>query len=347
MSRTTETCPTCGSKLDPNRTRAKGRVCSACHKANPPGFDYCGFCASPMETTEHRARILEMAAPPGGWPNLTSELVEVRFYLQQGLFDDAYELLSILQRRYPGHPQLVDLARKPKSSTRVDTDVLALVDAVLAESVNLVAKVPRRQAPKWQAPSAPGPDRTAVHSTVASAKGEKADARPASAKPPTKPNRTVPREPPKSTTTGKQRHASAPTAKTGGQKASAPPRPTTASTTKAKSGAQTPVVKRPPAAAPPKGRTELYKVGDAPLHAGAQPPSPNTGHTMVVDALQPPAPFEPPADETPKRGARAGRKRPAEEQAPTPAPASAREDGDEAPRKRRVAFGEHVLNRLR
>jgi hypothetical protein len=344
-----------------------------------------------METTEHRARILELAAPPGGWPNLTSELVEVRFYLQQGLLDHAYDLLSILQRRYPGHPQLVDLARKPKASTRVDTDVLALVDAVLAESVNLVAKMPRRQAPKWKAPSAPGPDRTQVHSTVA--QRPEAAAKSTAREPPPKPTTATARDSGKhatardsgkhatardsgkhatardsgkhatatrdaakpATTTGKQKHA----AKTGGQKATQRPAPMSASS-KAKSGPQTaatttgrrplaPVV--PPPAASPRGRTELYKLGDAPTHGGATPPSPaSTGHTMVVDALQPAAPWQPPADEAAaapteaKRGAKTGRKRPPEDEARTGEAASSNGEGS---RKRRAAFGEHVLNRLR
>jgi len=306
-----------------------------------------------METTEHRARILELAAPPGGWPSLTSELVEVRFYLQQGLFDDAYELLSILQRRHPGHPQLVDLARKPKAATRVDTDVLALVDAVLADSVNLASKIPRRQAPKWGAPSTPGPDRTQAHTTVARGQTRtesRADSRahrqaePASAKNPTKPNKTAARESGKHTPTGKQKH----TAKTGGQKTTATPQRPAPTTTKSKSGPQKsagPTGRRPIAAAPPRGRTELYKVGDAPLQASAKPAAPNSGHTVVVDALHPPAPFEPVAEEAPsKRAAKAGRKRPPEEQAPKPEPAAAE---GESPKKRRVSFGEHVLNRLR
>lgn len=334
MSRT-ETCPTCGSKLGPNHARPKGRVCSACHKSNPEGFSYCGFCASPMETTEHRARILEAAAPPGGWPNLTSELVEVRFYLQQGLFDDAYELLSILQRRYPGHPQLVDLARKPKAATRVDTGVLALVDAVLAESVNLVAKIQRRQAPKWQAPSAPGPDRTQVHTAVPASSG------PATTKAAKSTTKPPVREPTKQTATGKQKHA----AKTGEQKTTAAPQRPAPHSTKTKSGAQKTATgsRKPVAPAPPRGRTEVYKVGDAPITGGAPA---STGATMIVDALQPPAPWEPPAEETapPKRGAKAGRKRPPEEQAPTTTAAPA---DDESPKKRRVSFGEHVLNRLR
>ncbi len=165
MSRS-EICPTCGTKLGPTHARVEMRVCTACQRSNPTGFSYCGFCASPMENTEMRARMSELAAPPGGWPNLTSELVEVRFYLQQGLFDDAYELLSIMQKRYPGHPQLNELSRRPKPSRRVDTGVLALVDSVLAESANLVAKVPRRAAPHFQAPSPGSPARTDVHPTV-------------------------------------------------------------------------------------------------------------------------------------------------------------------------------------
>ncbi|HET6583891.1 MAG TPA: hypothetical protein VFG69_10590, partial [Nannocystaceae bacterium] len=127
--------------------------------------------------------------------------------------------------------------------------------------------------------------------------------------------------------------------------------PTTASqrsTAKTKSGPQKPTATTGPRTippAPPRGRTELYKVGDAPIDAGAKPPSPNSGHTVIVDALQPAAPFQPPVEEPPpsKRGAKAGRKRPPVEQAPTAEP-----DADnESARKRRVAFGEHVLNRLR
>ena len=339
MSRT-ETCQSCGSKLAPNQPRPKGRVCSACHKQNPEGFSYCGFCASPMETTEHRARILELAAPPGGWPSLTSELVEVRFYLQQGLFDDAYELLSILQRRHPGHPQLVDLARKPKAATRVDTDVLALVDAVLADSVNLASKIPRRQAPKWHAPSTPGPDRTQAHTTVSSKSGEDKP------KTPVKSSKAASRDSGKHASTSKQKH----TVKTGGQKTTATPQRPSPTATKTKSGAQkstSTTGRRPIAAAPPRGRTELYKVGDAPLSASAKAP-PNSGHTVVVDALQPATPFEPiveavePASS--KRAAKPGRKRPPEEAAPAPEPAATE---GESPKKRRVSFGEHVLNRLR
>lgn len=339
-----ETCPTCGTKLGPNHPRPKVRVCSACQHGNPATNNYCGFCASPMETTEHRARLIELAAPPGGWPNLTSELVEVRFYLQQGLFDDAYELLSILQKRHPGHPQLVDLARKPKAARTVDNDVIALVDAVLAESVNLVSKMPRRQAPKWQAPSAPGPDRTQVHTTVPAARGElRTTAKAPPAKPTTKPPT---RDTNKQTTTAKPKTAAS---KTGGQKTTS----TTASqrpAAKTKSGPQksaSTTGRRPVAAAPPRGRTELYKVGDAPIVPGTRPVPPNSGHTVVVDALQPPAPFEPaveaPVEEAPKRGAKVGRKRPPEERAPR----AESETDTESARKRRVSFGEHVLNRLR
>jgi len=278
-----------------------------------------------METTAHRAHLLEAAAPPGGWPNLTSELVEVRFYLQQGLFDDAYELLTVLQKRYPGHPQLVDLARKPKAATRVDTDVLALVDAVLAESVNLVAKVARRQAPRWHAPSAPGPDRTQVHTTVPVGKAEAK-----AVKTPTKPSKTTSGKH-TATKTGSQSK----TGRTGGQKPVA---------AKTKTGGQKSAGttgRRPITPPPPRGRTEMYKVGDAPTKLGATPP--NTGHTVIVDALQPAAPFEAAEEPTAKRGAnaKAGRKRP-------PEPAPAKDEGDErTSKRRRASFGEHVLNRLR
>ncbi|MBC8071093.1 MAG: hypothetical protein IAG13_22400 [Deltaproteobacteria bacterium] len=165
-----EICPSCGTKLGAAHSRGRVRTCSSCHRSNPSGFSYCGFCATPMEDTQMRARMSELAAPPGGWPNLTSELVEVRFYLQQGLFDDAYELLSILQKRHPGHPQLDELSHRPKPVRRVDTDTIALVDSVLAESANLVGKMPRRAAPRWKAPAASASPRTGASTSTSTSR---------------------------------------------------------------------------------------------------------------------------------------------------------------------------------
>jgi hypothetical protein len=142
------------------------RTCSACRKPNPAGFSYCGFCASPMETTELRARIADVAAPPGGWPNLTTELVQVRFYLQQGLLDDAYELISILQQRHPGHPELADFARKVLP-VPADEQVDALVDSVLADSANLGGRIPRRAVPRWDGAEVSERERTSPNETVA------------------------------------------------------------------------------------------------------------------------------------------------------------------------------------
>ncbi|MBX7079113.1 MAG: hypothetical protein K1X88_08020, partial [Nannocystaceae bacterium] len=281
MSRS-EICPTCGTKLGPTHARVEMRVCTACQRSNPTGFSYCGFCASPMENTEMRARMSELAAPPGGWPNLTSELVEVRFYLQQGLFDDAYELLSIMQKRYPGHPQLNELTRRPKPSRRVDTGVLALVDSVLAESANLVAKVPRRAAPHFQAPSPGSPARTDVHPTL-----EEAEA-------------AAPRA--RSKTGG---HASArgsgPRASIAPTGAHAKPVPAievsraarAASTTRAAAEPQ-PETREAGAPAPaPRERTQIYRTVDAPVRAAppisTAPRPPSGAHATTATPAPAPA----------------------------------------------------------
>jgi hypothetical protein len=70
------------------------------------------------------------------------------------------------------------------------------------------------------------------------------------------------------------------------------------------------------------------------------------GATIAVDALQPPAPFQAPAEAAPK----GGRKRRGEAP-PPPAPTTAAPEEDEGEpketRRRRASFGEHVLNRLR
>lgn len=372
-----EICPTCGIKLGPTQPRPETRVCSACSRSNPAGFNYCGFCATPMENTEMGARMADLAAPPGGWPSLTSELVEVRFYLQQGLFDDAYELLSIMQKRHPGHPQLNELTRRPKPTRRVDTGVLALVDSVLAESANLVAKVPRRAATRFTAPAQGGADRTDVHSVV----GEEEQTTRAPKTPKTGPQsptrrsgsqpRAAAAAPAASTTTGSQR---APKTPSGSQRTTTGPKPTAPAP-------RAPATGRAAAAAPepaaPRERTRIYRAVEpppaartaapAPARAAAAPQPavtgrtvasrpPQSGHTVVVDALQAPAPYPDAPEDSTSRGARPKKRRdapakpaPARGAAATPpaaAPAAPATDDKPEPR-RRATFGQHVLNRLR
>lgn len=381
-----EICPTCGIKLGPTQPRPETRVCTACSRSNPAGFNYCGFCATPMENTEMGARMADLAAPPGGWPSLTSELVEVRFYLQQGLFDDAYELLSIMQKRYPGHPQLTELSRRPKPARRVDTGVLALVDSVLAESANLVAKVPRRAAPRFTAPAQGGSDRTDVHSVVPAD-----DDAPTTAARPPKRAKTGPEAATRRSgaqpkvATGSQR--TAPKTPSGSHRTSVGPRPTAAAAKPAAPAAREPTriyrtVEPPPGARPvimpstpapstttrqPSGpRAAVPQTGAPPVRSvqapAVRPPAvtgqtvaqraPQSGHTVVVDALQAPAPFPAaPAEAAPRAG-----KRRRGESAAKPAAAPAAAPAAEPPAtpaaekpepRRRATFGEHVLNRLR
>ena len=127
-----------------------------------------------MEHTEIRARVAEVAAPPGGWPNLAGDLAEVKFFLKQGQLDEAYDLLSILQRRYPGHPELADFAHSTEATARPDADVENLVDSVLAESSTLGGKLPRRRATPWDAPESEPVERrgrklTTAHEVVRAA----------------------------------------------------------------------------------------------------------------------------------------------------------------------------------
>jgi hypothetical protein len=328
-----------------------------------------------MESTEMGARMAELAAPPGGWPSLTSELVEVRFYLQQGLFDDAYELLSIMQKRHPGHPQLTELSRQPRPTRRVDTGVLALVDSVLADSANLVARMPRRAATRFSAPAQGGAERTDVHSVVDPREEEQTTTRAP------KTGKTGPNSPTRRS--GAQPRAAAATAapatgrSTGSQRTAAKPNSGPQRTTAAartSTGSQRGAAAEQPAAPPPRERTRIYRTVEAPpatrqITAPPVPTSraprpapvsentvisraPQSGHTVVVDALQHPAPFPTPEEST--RGGKASRKRGAaapakpEPTPPTPPPSTAPADEGEKPEpRRRARFGEHVLNRLR
>ena len=179
MTQHEENCPTCGSRLSA-LNRAELRRCSACRRNNPVGFLFCGYCAAPMEHSEIRPRSAEVAAPPGGWPNLAGDLAEVKFFLKQGQLDEAYDLLSILQRRYPGHPELADFAHSTESAPPPDAEVEHLVDSVLADSASLGGKLPRRRATPWDAPASEPIERrgrklTTAHEVVRAALIEDVD----------------------------------------------------------------------------------------------------------------------------------------------------------------------------
>jgi hypothetical protein len=353
MSRT-ENCPTCGTKLG-SQSRASMRTCSACHRSNPAVFNYCGFCATPMENTEMRARISELAAPPGGWPNLTSELVEVRFYLQQGLFDDAYELLSIMQKRYPGHPQLAELSHRPKPSRRVDTDTIAVVDTVLAESASLVGRMPRRAAPKWKGSAAPegiedddAPTqrpRSGKQRTTAAESSRSSRAASGSQRATGKASGSQPRVKTGAQGRAASREAPPPRERTRIYRTPEPPR--TVAEARAAEAARSEAARAEVAARAEAARAEQVRRTAAQVEAArAAAESMPRGATIAVDALQPPAPFQAPAEAAPK----GGRKRRAEAPPPPEPPAAAPSEGEDEPketRRRRASFGEHVLNRLR
>lgn len=165
-----ETCPTCGTTLGPLHDPENLRHCDACQRPNPRGFRYCGFCAAPMETAAEQVERAEMAAPAGGWPNLSRELVEMRFFLDRGALDEAFELLAILRERHPGHPELAEYSRGATGGNlRADTQVHRVVDEVLAGSPSLSSSsLPRRSVPQWNARAGDEVDevKTQAHAAV-------------------------------------------------------------------------------------------------------------------------------------------------------------------------------------
>ena len=332
-----QNCPTCGSQLTAVQT-IEQRPCTSCRRLVPAGFLYCGYCATPMENTDVRARVAEVAAPAGGWPQLSAELIEVRFFLQRGQLDEAYDMLSILQRRYPGHPELADFARRGGTGYRADPQVEALVDETLAGSSSLAGQVLRRRAVQWDAPAAKGAPKkwTTAHEVVAAAipevEPDLLEDAPTVSEPVRKPPVRRPPKPPARSATSKRKRKAKP---------AAPDEVTTNKTGRPKA----PKLQKPGAK---KDRTRVYET------VGPKP-APRPGLTIAVDALQQPAPFggaEPPqavaaeaaAEEgTPRkkkaRGKKKGRRR------TTKTARKRKLEAQEKRKKREVKFGAGVLSR--
>ncbi|MEX1365073.1 MAG: hypothetical protein AB1Z98_18230 [Nannocystaceae bacterium] len=353
-----DTCPTCGTALGPLHDKDALQRCSSCDRLNPRGFYYCGYCAAPMETTAHRAELAEVAAPPGGWPSLKRELVEVQFFLDRGELDEAFERLGILRERYPGHPELVELQRGRDRGPRPDTQVNRVVDSVLSSSASLSDAMPRRAPPQWKAPTAgdderPEDGRTRAHEVVPGAGRRDASVR-----------KKIVRAAPQ------QRAGSFPTVSEGDARPkhtdvqAIVPHVTPPARPRVKTNPHLGAAPIPKPGSPPV-RPLAAKVSSEPepepptstKPASSAAPAPfpgNPGHTVVVPTLQPAAPFAEPGDETagsspPVERPRGGvRKRALKSRKRSGAQRAV--EGDAAsPRPRRARgnrFGQHVLGRL-
>ncbi|MFO0636235.1 MAG: tetratricopeptide repeat protein [Nannocystaceae bacterium] len=107
------------------------------------------------------------AAKPA-WPDLSDELAEVRFFVDQGLDDDAQASLAELERRHPGHPDVAALKRefekdtaappqhsgaKPLVSVGEDEEEDAYLSAIFGEAPKAkpAAAKPKARAPEIRA----------------------------------------------------------------------------------------------------------------------------------------------------------------------------------------------------
>jgi hypothetical protein len=336
------------------------RRCDGCHRRNPPGFLYCGYCANPLENTELRKRLLERAAPPGGWPSLGAELVEVKFFLQQGQLADAYELLSLLRDRHPGHPALQDFTRS--NPVVADPRVGELVEQILANSAQLASKMPRRAAPEWKAPRAFRNDakHTRAHEVVRTNHPGGADTQPTPLAAPAKP---IPKPLPtpilEDEVTKPRGTAAAARERTRVYRSTDPPRhPSRSGDTTAVTALQPPS----PWSAEPDAEVDVSVEQPAIEHQRAKvlthaPDLQRRRHPAVSPSADPPEstdarpdpskvatkPLEP-AKVSKKRGKNKKNKKNKKKRVAAPAAADA---ADGEPRRTRgVGFGAHVLSRL-
>lgn len=94
----------------------------------------------------------------GGFPDISDDVAEIRFYRDQGLDDDAEAALEDLRRRYPGHPMLADFgepaapqaapvpvehgASSPLVSLDEDEDEDAYLSAIFSDPAPVARKKP-------------------------------------------------------------------------------------------------------------------------------------------------------------------------------------------------------------
>ena len=74
-----------------------------------PSFEGAQPLLPPAESLAPGTVSSPDAEPPGGWPDVADEVAEVRFFLDQGLDDDARFAFEDLKRRFPAHPEVVTL----------------------------------------------------------------------------------------------------------------------------------------------------------------------------------------------------------------------------------------------
>lgn len=97
------------------------------------------------------SEVAEILAPPEGWPDITDELAEVRFSALQGVDDGVRAELEALRAKHPGHPDLETLA----AELGVIDDALSLDSFSPEDSLELPVGVPRRTRPPVQPAAAP------------------------------------------------------------------------------------------------------------------------------------------------------------------------------------------------
>jgi mannose-6-phosphate isomerase-like protein (cupin superfamily) len=184
-------------------------TCRACEADLPPDAKFCGDCGielplpdledldtivfdrkkgddvhpqpiSSRRETDQLPRSQVAAGQPcepnpvalePGWPDITNELAEARFFMLQGMEGDAEALFRNLARQFPGHPDLSDITMVPEP--RAVAVRLVVVDAQGNADVHL-----RVEPDTWfeiggdaAGPFAGDPDLEARHARVKAAPG--------------------------------------------------------------------------------------------------------------------------------------------------------------------------------
>jgi len=121
--------PASAEAASPEPSAAESAASAAASAAAESAAESAASAAASAAAESAAASQPGAAAPSGRWPDLSDDLAEIRFYVDQGLDDDAEAALDDLESRYPGHPAIARFRGKEVQEEPAAAAVLVEAEA--------------------------------------------------------------------------------------------------------------------------------------------------------------------------------------------------------------------------